>query len=53
MIVGHLLDLIQALPLVVFGDLVILEELLQPLVGVAPYLSHHVSAFLGLRVHVA
>jgi hypothetical protein len=52
-IVGHLLDVLEALPLVVLGDLVLLEELLQALVGVAPDLPHHVAPFLGLLVHVA
>ena len=52
-IVGHLLDLVQALPLVVFGDLVVLEQLLEPLVGVAADLAHDVAPFLGLLVDVA
>ena len=45
--VGDLLHLVEALLLVVFGDLVILEQLLQPLVGVAADLADAVAAFLG------
>src|SRR5262245_63551605 len=47
-IVGDLLDLLEALPLVVFGDLVVLEELLEPLVGVASRLPDDVAAFFRL-----
>ena len=52
-LIGDLLDFVEALLLVVFRDLVVLEQLLQPLVGVAPHLAHAVAAFLGQLVDVA
>ena len=51
-IVGDLLDLVEALPLVVFRNLVILQQLLEPVVGVAAHLADDVASFLGLLVHV-
>ena len=53
MIVGDLLDVIEALPLVVFGDLVLLEQLLEALVGVPANLADDVAPLLGLLVDVA
>ena len=43
----------SAAPLVVFGDLVFLEQLLQPVVGVAAHLPDGVAALLGVLVHEA
>ena len=50
-LVGDLLDLVEAAPLVVFGDLVVLQQLLQLVVGVAAHLADAVAAFLGVLVH--
>jgi hypothetical protein len=52
-LVGQLLDLVEALPLVVLRDLVILQQLLEAVVGVAADLPHGVAPLLGLLVHVA
>ena len=52
MLVRHLLDLIETLPLVIFGDGVILEQLLQAIVGVAPHLPNGVAPFFRLLVDV-
>ena len=52
-LVGDLLDLVEPLLLVVLGDLVILEQLLQPVVGVAAHLADAVAALLGQLVDVA
>jgi len=51
-LVGHLLHLIEPLPLVVFRDLVLLEELLQTFVRVTAGIADDVAAFLGLLVDV-
>ena len=50
-LVGDLLHFVEAAPLVVFGDLVVLEQLLQPVVGVAADLADAVAAFFGVLVH--
>src|SRR5262245_34689666 len=50
-LIGDLLDLVEALSLVVFGDLVVLEEFLEPVVGVAAHLAYAVAPFLGELVH--
>ena len=41
----------SAAPLVVFGDLVVLEQLLQPVVGVAAHLADAVAPLFGVLVH--
>src|SRR5262245_29850525 len=46
-LIGGLLHVVEAAPLVVFGDLVILEKLLQSLVRVAADLPHAVASLLG------
>src|SRR5262249_41518389 len=51
--VGDLLNLVETLALVVFRDLVVLEELLQPFVGVAPDLAHAVPALLAQLVDMS
>src|SRR4029077_4296995 len=50
-LIGGLLDFVEALALVVFGNLVVLEELLQLLVRVAADLAHAVAPVLGVLVH--
>ena len=52
-LVGDLLHLVEPPPLVVFRDLVVLEQLLQPLVRVAADLADAVAALLGELVHDA
>src|SRR4030095_5415691 len=51
-LVGDFLHLLQALTLVVFRDLVLLEELFEPLVRIASRLTHRVAALFGLLVDV-
>ena len=51
--VGDLLHFLEAAPLLVFGDDVVLQQLLQALVGVAPDLAQAVAAFFGQLVDVA
>src|SRR5256885_3229422 len=46
-LIGDLLDLFQPLLLVVFGDLMILEQLLESLIALAAHLPYGVTAFLG------
>ena len=50
-LVRDLLHVVERPPLVVFGDLVVLEQLLQPVVGVATHLADGVAAFFGVLVH--
>ncbi len=50
--VGDLLHLVEAFLLVVLGDLVVLQELLQPVVRVAADLADAVAAFFGQLVDV-
>ncbi len=52
-LVGDLLHLVEALPFVVLGDLGILQQLLQPVVRVAPDAADGVAAFFGQLVDVA
>ena len=49
-LVGDLLHLVQRPPLVVFRNLVVLEQLLQAVVGVAADLAHGVAAVFGVLV---
>ena len=51
MLIGHLLHFVQASPLVVFRDAVILEQLLQVVVGIAAHLADAVAAVLGVLVN--
>src|SRR3990172_1419943 len=45
--VGEVLDLFEGALLVVLGDILILEELLQPVVHVAAHLANRRAALLG------
>src|SRR5204862_71788 len=46
-LIGDLLDLVEPLLLVVLGQAVVLEHLLQAIVGVAAHLADAVAAFLA------
>src|SRR6187399_2411083 len=49
-LIGDPLHVFQRTPLVVFRDLVVLEELLEAIVGVAAHLADGVAAFLRVLV---
>ena len=49
-LVRDLLHVVERAPLVVFGNLVVLEQLLQPVVGVAADLPDGVAAVFGVLV---
>src|SRR5262249_32464681 len=51
--VGELLDLVEPLALVVLGDLVVFEQLLQPVVRLAADLANAVPSLFAQLVHVA
>src|SRR3954454_18094300 len=51
-VVGNLLDFFQSLLLVVLRDFVVLEKLLQAIVGISPYLADAVATLLAQLVDV-
>ncbi len=51
-LIGQLLNFVEALLLVVLRQAVVLQHLFQAVVGVAPHLAHAVAAVLAQLVHV-